>query len=208
MGVHWRTDKVNGVTFEGIDNFIVLSENPCNKYLEYLQEWFGTKELYYRFLYYLILYTRPKVCLEIGIENGVASAHMCAAAKHYEGRIIGVDIRKPPFDLTSPYGNYNFIHLDSANAGSWVKAITDNYGKIGVVFQDSSHHYKRSCVEWNIYSEFLDKNAVWVCDDITEDFYRSGLDEKSMVGYFEERPGKKRVYDNLHKGSKVGVILL
>ncbi len=115
--------------------------------------------------------------------------------------------KKPPFDLTSPYGNYNFIKLDSANAGSWVKAITDNYGKLGVVFQDSSHHYERSRVEWDIYSELLDKYGVWICDDISESFYRPGLDEKSMVGYFKERPGNKKLYDNLHKGSVIGVIL-
>ncbi len=85
MGIHWRIEKVNKVTFGGIDNFIALSKNPCNDYLEYLQKWFRTDELYYRFLYYLILHTRPKVCLEIGIENGVASAYMCAAAKSYGG---------------------------------------------------------------------------------------------------------------------------
>ena len=209
MGIHWRIDKVNKVTFEKIEYLIKLSEvAPMDgDYLEYLQEWFRTKELYYRFLYYLVLWLKPKICLEIGIENGVASAYTCAAAKSYGGQVIGIDIKKPPFDLTSPYGNYNFIHLDSANAGSWVEAIADNYGKIGVVFQDSSHHYEASCVEWDIYSQFLDENAVWVCDDITESFYRPGLDEKSMVGYFEERPGEKRLYDDLHKGSRVGVIL-
>ncbi len=199
---------MNKVTLNDVDGLVNLSEDePVEDYLEYLQEWFRTDETYYRFLYSLIYYTRPKVCLEIGIENGVASAHMCAAAKHHGGQVIGIDIRKPPFDLTSPYGNYNFIHLNSSNAGSWVKAITDNYGKLGVVFQDSSHHYKASCMEWNIYSKFLDEGAVWVCDDITESFFRPGLDEKSMVGYFEERPGEKRLYGNLHKGSMIGVIL-
>lgn len=197
------------ITFKEVDRLVELSQNPLeDEYLEYLQTWFRTKEPYYRFLYYLILLTRPKVCLELGVLDGIASSYMCAALRKCNGWMIGIDINWPAFNLSSPYRNYNFIHLDTANAGSWVKAITDNYGRLGVVFQDSSHHYERSYVEWNIYSELLDENAVWVCDDITEDFYRSGIDEKSMVGYFEDLPGEKRLYDSLHKGSKIGVVLL
>ncbi len=199
---------MNKITFEEIDKLIELSQKPlADNYLESLQSWFQTDEPYYRFLYYLVLTIKPKICLEIGIENGVGSAHMCCAARYYDGQVIGVDTKKPPFDLTSPYGNYNFIKLDSANAGGWVKAITDSWGKLGIVFQDSSHHYEASCVEWDTYSKLLDKYGVWICDDITENFYRPELDRKSMVGYFEELPGDKRLYDNLHNGSMIGVIL-
>ena len=89
-----------------------------------------------------------------------------------------------------------------------VAAIVEQDGKIGVVFQDSSHHYAPSCSEWMLYSRFLAENAIWVCDDITPAF-QTPDEPKGMVDYFQERPGQKKLYpDVLHKGNTVGVILL
>ncbi len=167
---------------------------------------------YYRFLYWLVLNLKPAVALEIGVEFGLASAHMCSAAKEYGGHVIGLDIHGhniPGELIPNHYHNYNFLVADSTSseAEGYVKSLVEKYGNIGVVYQDSSHHYAPSVKEWDIYSKMLSKDAIWVCDDITPAFFEKGVDAKSMVAYFDERPGMHvKFKDILHYGNTIGVI--
>jgi predicted O-methyltransferase YrrM len=169
---------------------------------------------YYRFLYYLVAKMQPTIAVELGVEFGIASAHMVAAAHAYGGTVVGIDINERLVEWDAMQeawpGTYTFIHGDSVSACELVETMVENVGKIGVVFQDSSHHYAPSCQEWDHYRPLMADNGVWVCDDITPSFYEAGVDEKSMVAYFDERPGReKRTYkDVLHFGNTVGVILL
>jgi len=157
------------------------------------------------------------VCLEIGVEDGLGSAHMCYAAQSYGGQVIGIDIKHCLLCdmLSEQYKNYHFIsgnstHEDTIRA---VKALVDRFGKIGVVYQDSSHHYWASKEEFTAYTKYLDNYAVWVCDDITEAFHDEKVDPpgKGMVQYWDELPvhsHKKRLYqDVLNYGNTQGVIL-
>jgi hypothetical protein len=53
--------------------------------------------------------------------------------------------------------------------------------------------------------------AVWVCDDILPVFHDPKVDPpgKSMVEYFNERSGEKRLYPKmLNKGGTIGVIIV
>ena len=167
---------------------------------------------YCRFLYWLVLNLKPSIAIEIGVEFGLASAHMCSAAKEYGGQVIGLDLHwhNVPGDLIPKhYGNYHFLTADSisSEAEKYVSDIAYVYGSIGVVYQDSSHHYAPSVREWDIYSKMLSKDAIWVCDDITPAFFEKGVDAKSMVAYFDERPGKHIKFPNiLHYGNTIGVI--
>lgn len=159
------------------------------------------------------------MCLEIGVEHGLASAHMCAAAAAYGGQVAGVDVNGhciPARKLGEWYGNYHFIQGNSTADETLreVEVLTEFYGKIGLVFQDSSHHYWASQAEWRAYTHYLGKNAVWVCDDITPAFHDPNVDPpgKGMVQYWEGLPvvqDRKRLYpDALHFGNTVGVVLL
>jgi len=166
---------------------------------------------YYRFLYHLINWRHPYVALEIGVEGGFASRYMVEAAKSYGGQVIGIDL-----NLVSPWGqdsNYHFIEGDSTAMRTWGKvvAMVHDYGKIGLVYQDSSHHYEASRREWDLYSGFLDNDAIWICDDITPDFHDPLVDPPGlgMVQYFEGLPGDKRLYkDVLHRGNTWGIVLV
>jgi len=199
-----------GITFDKIDEFVSLSDIPTNDFLEQLQEFhlgpFG-KHNYYRFLYQIIAYFKPTVSLEIGLEYSLGSAYMCAAAKEYGGQVIGIDTR---YDcLRYIDSNYIFIHADSQNAENEFAKIVKQ-GNLGLVFQDSSHHYNASVKEWNIYAKYLSLNAIWICDDITPSFYNTDVDPpgKGMVEYFNALPGNKKLYkDVLHYGSTIGVVL-
>ncbi len=197
---------MNKLTFDAIDELVEVSQFPLDdRYIELGNE---KGEPYYRFLYHVVGYLNPKNCLEIGVGWGLGSAHMCRTS---HGHVIGVDMYTTALigGLMGGYGNYHFIGNDSTDIGTqkMMAIMVKEYGQLGVIFQDSSHHYEASCKEWEIYSQFLDDNAIWICDDIMPAFQRPSLDEGSMVDYFEQLPGEKKLYDNLHHGSVMGVIL-
>lgn len=163
---------------------------------------------YYRFLYWLIREFEPMVSLEIGVESGLASRYMCEAAKEYGGKVIGVDVRQPGTKLDMP--NYTFLLGNSIRMQQALTNLTRAYGPIGLVFQDSSHHYTESHREWQIVKPLMAPNGIWICDDITPAFFDPLRDPpgKGMVQYFDELPGEKRLYENvLHFGNIQGIII-
>ena len=194
-----------------IENLIQLSQNPIDD-LE-LERIPGNPERrnYYRFLYHLARWRMPYTVLEIGVESGFASAYLSVATVGYGGHVIGIDHedkRSVPIQ-----GNYHFIPADSTDMRTWIKvgAMVQDYGKIGIVYQDSSHHYEASLKEWNLYSGLMDYNAIWICDDITPAFFDPKIDPPGMgmVQYFEQLPGEKRLYkDMLHFGNTQGIVLV
>lgn len=148
------------------------------------------------------------MALEIGVESGMASAYMVEAS--IDTHVIGIDINL----LNTPIGlGYHFIHGDSTNMRTWLKvsAMVQDFGKIGIVYQDSSHHYLASKKEWELYSSLLAPDAIWICDDITPSFHDANIDPpgKGMIQYFDELPGDKRLYqDVLHYGNCQGIVIL
>lgn len=204
---------MNKITFTQINKLVRLSSEPLdNETLEQFHaDYFGEfRHYYYHFFYHLVQATKPKIALEIGIDHGHTLAHMAAA--NPDTLVIGID-KRPGCAANMPsYPNVRLIYDDSLadRTIDEVSKLAGEFGKIGVVFQDSSHYYKASHQEFNIYSRFLDKGAIWCCDDITPSFYNPDNDPpgKGMVQYFDELPGRKKLYGNLHHGSKIGVVLL
>ncbi len=202
--------------FDEIDKLVVLSAKPLgDKYLEGLQERNSHSEKYYRFLYHLISNRRPTLSIEIGLLHGLGSLHMAIAAKQYGGHVIGLD-RTTDFlwDVEIEKLN-NFSHI--VGVSTWdntlqkVQDVINQYGKIGLVYQDSAHHYWESHEEFKLYQQFLADDCLWIVDDVTKDFHDEEFDppDKGMVQYFIELPYPKKLYWNvLHKGSAQGVVLI
>lgn len=195
--------------WQEIENLIQLSRQPLPDEIDPARN--PERRNYYRFLYHLVKWRRPYTVLEIGVEGGLASAYMTMAAWECRGRVIGVDHENK---ITVPIGqNFHFVEGDSTNIRTWAKvgALVQDFGKIGIVYQDSSHHYEASKREWDLYQTYLDDKAIWICDDITPAFHDPLIDPpgKGMVQYFEELPGDKRLYqDVLHYGNCQGVVIL
>lgn len=154
------------------------------------------------------MWHQPRVALEIGVEAGLASAYMAMAAQQYNGMVIGIDLHN---FTNKPREHYYFIEGDSTTMTVFNKVlhITQELGPIGVVYQDSSHHYLESIKEWELYSQLLSKDAIWICDDITPAFHDPLIDPpgKGMVQYFEQLPGDKRLYPYANKGNCQGIVL-
>ena len=196
-------------------NLPVLEDPFLNQLIEQYYSSISPNLNYYRFLYGLVILCKPKLALEIGVELGAASAHMASAAAGYGGHVVGVDHNfhhVPGGKIGEAYGNYDFVVGESLDAQTILKVreLVDLYGPIGVVYQDSSHHYAASIGEWETYSSLLSEDAIWVCDDITPSFHDPKIDPpgKGMVQYFEGLPGEKMLIpDILHTGNTIGVVL-
>lgn len=163
---------------------------------------------YYRFLFHLARKFQPQACLELGVDGGIGSAHMAAAAHQYGGLVVGVDKRDCRSDtefVAAKFHNYRCLWAESLTA---IPVAIDVLGgrDIGLVFQDSGHHYVPSRLEWEYYQPLLGASFIWICDDVTEAF-RTEDEMKSMADYFEGLPGRKWTFDFLHPGSVIGVVL-
>jgi hypothetical protein len=166
-----------------------------------LWESWAAGEPYRRFLHWLCREVALP-SLELGVDGGQTSALMAAAGV----LVIGVDSRglnktSPPFR----YPNFRFLFCDSLGAKPGVEKVL-NGQRLGVVFQDSSHHAEPSRLEWEYYKGLLAPGAVWVCDDVTESF-RMPDEPLGMMGYFNALPGHKLTFPGLHVGNVIGVVL-
>lgn len=206
-GFQWDFLDMN---FETIERLVKEAQRPLQIVrLEALQDdalGEDNRENYYRFLYLLAKEMQATVTLEIGSgPNALASIHMMSAMRGRKTLAIGID----KIDLDIKRAKYMHLNLDSTSdkAKSQVAKVSKSYGPIQIIYQDSSHHYHQSVMEWNNFSPFLAPQAVWVCNAITPDF-KLPNESKGMVEYFHERPGKKTLYpDVLLKGNTIGVIL-
>lgn len=206
------------ITMQIIDELVNMSRIPLenywlDKYVAHNYSVITTRLNYYRFLYWLVAEMHPKIAVELGVETGTASAHMAVAAMMYGGHVIGIDLNDAAGFVQNIYaytGCYTYISGDTVSSVYRVKEIIGNK-KIGIVFQDSSHHYQESVNEWNAYSKLLDSPAVWVCDDILPVFHDPKIDPPgmSMVEYWNTLPGAKKLYSNvLNHGNTMGIAIL
>ncbi len=207
-----RAQKFKEMNFKEIDRLAFKSKHPLSGELEKMQDLNGEGiQPYFRFLYHMAKELKGN-CIEIGVYNGIGSSHMRAAGN----KVLGVDHMKQHHQK-----EFDFIKGDSVSKETIkkVKTWVKKNGKINLLFQDSSHHYLPSISEWQLYSPLMAKGGVWVCDDITPAFYNpnpnpNGRPEyqdpigKGMVQYFESLPGEKKIYQNLHIGNSIGVVLL
>ena len=192
------------MNFETIDRLVKESKIPISGPLSGFQAIHlgDSYENYMTFLYLLVREMKAKTCLEIGIYRGAATCHMLFGG----AEVIGIDILK----IRLNYKGFYFLNMDSGHpeALEEVKKIIGDK-KIDIVFQDGSHWYRSSRRDWELYSPLLAEGGVWICDDVTENFYDKKKDPigKGMIEYFEELPGDKKLYDDLHQGTTQGIII-
>jgi cephalosporin hydroxylase len=206
------------MNLDEVNRLVKQSQRPlADGWLEGCQQNFIGEERrnYYRFLYLMILALKPSLSLEIGVAYGLGAVHMAGAAATYGGQVIGIDLRWHDFpgnEVGEHYGNYHYLSGDSTTPTviEQVKRLTRRFGKLGFVFQDSSHRYHPSQAEWNAYTALLAPGAVWVCDDITVRMEDDDTTPKGLKEYWAEiSTGRTAATYNeiLHHGNAMGVIL-
>lgn len=192
-----------------LDALVEKSKDPLPDYgLEALQaEVHGNhRHRHHRFLYWLALETQPALSLELGSQWGVTCAHLCTAAREFGGHVVGVDVQafsEKRARLFERLGNFTFIQSDSLDAVPAVEKLAEKFGKLGLVYQDSLHHYAHFRAEWEAYSPLLQDDTVWACNlmpNPNDPKYPHG-----MADYWRELPGDGRIYRDLYQGADVGV---
>ena len=196
------------MNFERIDELVSLAKSdiPPDHLLARQIQSSSIPNPYFNFMRRLAMEVRePGVFLEIGSYMGAVGAHVVDAKGWHSHVFVSVDINHVNFSDPS----FIFLEGDSTTDRiySSVKSIAEKCGGIFAVFQDSSHHYYPSVKEWELYSPLVRPGGIWMADDITPAF-KIPEEPKGMVEYFDELPGEKKIYDDLHIGSRIGMVLL
>lgn len=196
------------MTWEEVDYVIAQSSNAVTPHVLQARSIASNSRVdpYYSFLQRLAAYTKPKgVFLEIGCYYGVTAAYFADAKGYIDHLYMGIDINPVPFSDPGAL----FIQGDATNPdiANRVRMAAEAYGGIFAVFQDSSHVYADSVKEWELYSPLVRPGGLWIADDILPAFRRPS-EAKGMVDYWDELPGDKRLFDDLHVGSRIGMVRL
>ncbi len=150
---------------------------------------------YYRFLRILAYEMRSRLSVELGVSGGGGSLHLAMGSPN--GKVVGVDHAWDHAEninfILDNFPNYIFIKGDSIE---YAPAIYESYGKIDILFIDTTHTYEQTLVEYNAYKIFLSKRAI-VCFD---DLFRPGMEKA-----WNDIEAKHKVrLDELHTGATNG----
>lgn len=174
---------------------------------EWLEELNLNGEPYRRFLHLLALEREPEVAVELGVGDGLTTAHLVAAAAKFGGLVFGVDDRNLDLGWLNKRhpGIFKLLQCDTLGAA---EALREHAGRVGLVFQDSSHHGEHSRQEWLYWRPLLAPGAAWVADDISPAF-RMRDEPFGMMEYWQWIPeGEKRVLQLGRPGNGLGVVVV
>jgi len=173
-----------------INNFLKEKENEFNKvFLNYKKRLKRIKPIYpedysitydeAKILYMLTLYIKPQIFLETGIANGTSSFFILSAIKKNGfGKLISVDIKNDVGAIVpeSLKDNWDLKILEGDLRNSF-KNLVLSIQKIDIFLHDSDHSYSWQSFEYNIAFNKINKNGLFVSDDIDSscafiDFYK------------------------------------
>ncbi len=147
---------------------------------------------YYRFLKLIAEEIQSSLSVELGLCGGGGSLHMAMGS----ATAIGVDVVLDYEDnirwIKRNYPNFRFFHGDSVEAAY---DIFRAFGKIDLLFIDTTHTYEQTMAEYNAYSRplpdksYLSDKAIVCLDDL----HRPGMNRA-----WNEMPDTKVRFDFLH----------
>ncbi len=145
--------------------------------------------LYYRFLKSLAENMKSNLSVELGVCGGGGSLHLAMSSK----MTVGVDAVWDHEDnlnwiIKTYLGSYIFLQGDSVQLA---QTIYERFGKIDLLFIDTTHTYEQTLAEFNAYSPYLSDKAVVCLDDL----FRPGMDKA-----WDWMPEPKLRLDQLHVG--------
>lgn len=155
---------------------------------------------YYRFLYNLARDLQPKTIVEIGVQTGVATAHMAAGAPAAD--IYGIDPDQVWYkkEIVENYPKVTFYQ-------GYSESFDPQYlGDIDLLFIDGYHTYDQVKMEYEKYGKYVRPGGVIVFDDVClPDSLEPG---NRMNEFWQELPGDKKIELNfLHPEGGFGALI-
>jgi len=135
---------------------------------------------YYRFLHLVAGELKPELVVELGVQRGVATAHLAAGYK--DTLVIGIDVAFDPISsqVEAEFG-YQVLYIigDSTQVANRVKPA----GEIEVLFIDSHHTADHVRKELAAYTPLLADEALVLFDNL----------------YHPHHAGQKQVYEAFYE---------
>ena len=151
---------------------------------------------YLRFLHAVMRQYSINVALELGVYMGTATAHMSLG--NPDATIIGVDREYHPnaFGVIRMYGNIIYLqgNTTSENVLISVDVLCQKFGKIGLMFIDSTHDGVTPKSEYEAYEHLFDDVCLVCCDDLIGPSHLHA----SMQEFWDWLPGDKLKLHHLH----------
>lgn len=155
---------------------------------------------YYAFLYHLTQELEPKHIVEIGVQTGVATAHMAMAAP--DAKVVGIDPDPVWYEdvIKEHCPNVQLVRNFSQN---W---IPDAYPPIDLLFIDGLHTYDQVKSDYESYLPFMNEGGVVIIDDIRlPDELEPG---NRMSEFWDEIIEPKIEINHLHDISGFGAVIV
>lgn len=151
--------------------------------------------LYYRFLFRLAEWKKPKLSVVLGVCGGGCALHL---SKANEGKVIGVDYQYDHPEhikhIETNFQNFEFMLEDSVKSA---EKIYKKHGLIDILFIDTDHRYDRTLKEFNAYKPYMAPGGLMLFDDL---FRHHPHDEKGVGDAWDEIEAEKCRIDELHDG--------
>ena len=169
----------------------------------YKQEQIHPEEaLYYRFFYCLSKIIKPKLCVELGTNRGVAAA--CLAIGNPAGKVVSIDnVNKEKYkECNLP--NIDFWIQDS------LAPLKHNLQNIDILFIDTSSKGSRNKEEYDYWISRVSKQGIIFIDDIfiIKD-HKGKITTDLMAEFWKEfKPKGTKIELPLHGKNGFGAVVL
>jgi predicted O-methyltransferase YrrM len=155
---------------------------------------------YYRLCQQIAQFTKPKLIVELGIDQGDCCAHW--ASGNPTTQVLGVDVHKDSEapSLQCRRAEATFSNFKYLRGWTWDKVDEVRaYGPIDILYIDSWHEYDYMAKDWNDYAPLLADNHIVLVDD---------LQFGQISHAFNEIPAKERYIDRtMNEPCPFGILL-
>jgi predicted O-methyltransferase YrrM len=124
-----------------------------------------------RLLYYIVYYTKPKICLELGTCLGISGAYLAQAQKLVVDNGLFVTLEGDPASAAIARKNFRLLHLNNAETevgrfADTLPGILSKTEAIDFALIDGHHNGPATLEYYQHIKPHLSENAVLVFDDI------------------------------------------
>lgn len=159
---------------------------------------------YYAFLYHLTKKLNPQLIIEIGVQTGVATAHMAMAAPKAD--VIGIDPNPVWYKDIIKTNCPNVIFIQGYSQNFDHRALDIKSYKIDLAFIDGEHTYEQVKSDYYQLLPHVRKGGVIIIDDIR---LPDELEpENRMSEFWDEIKEKKVEINHLHDISGFGAVIV
>ncbi len=152
------------MTTEEIKELAKLATEPTGD--AFLDDLFSrvSSAVYYRFLYRLVKFMRPKYVVELGVYKGGSVAHIAAASPKCGILAVDPDTQPEAAGIFSRYPNILFMKDVSTS-----RDILDRiFYPVDICFIDTVHTYEQVMAEYALWAPKMRPGGVMLLDDISE----------------------------------------